>query len=48
MKITKEIISNYSDYLYEEEKASATREKYLRDVFFFFQFVNNDCKKTFS
>lgn len=30
--ITKELIENYREYLFEEEKANATIEKYIRDV----------------
>lgn len=30
--LTREQINDFSDYLYREEKSSATREKYLRDV----------------
>lgn len=30
--LTRERIDDFSDYLYREEKSTATREKYLRDT----------------
>ena len=30
--ITEELLNQYSQYLYEEEKSSATRKKYLSDL----------------
>ena len=32
MKLSMEQINAFSNYLYQEEKSTATREKYLRDV----------------
>lgn len=37
--ITKELIQNYRKYLFEEEKAQATIEKYLRDITGFMQWL---------
>lgn len=39
MKVTKELILNFKDYLLEEEKSAATVEKYERDVFAFFKWM---------
>lgn len=36
MRMTKELIENFKQYLIEEEKSSATLEKYMRDVTAFF------------
>ena len=34
--ITQELIGNFKNYLINEEKASATLEKYMRDITAFF------------
>ena len=36
MTITKNLIEKFKQYLIEEEKASATLEKYMRDITAFF------------
>lgn len=41
MKITQGMIKNYQNYLINEEKASATVEKYVRDVTAFMIWANN-------
>ena len=45
MKITNELIERYKRYLFEEEKSSATIEKYIRDVTSFAKWAN-DCDIT--
>lgn len=42
MRITKELIEDYERHLIEEEKSSATLEKYLRDVTAFFAWCDGD------
>ena len=39
MTITRELIENFKHYLIEEEKSSATLEKYMRDVTVFFAWL---------
>ena len=39
MEITKELIKDFRQHLIEEEKASATLEKYIRDVTAFFKWL---------
>ena len=39
MTITRELIENFKHYLIEEEKSSATLEKYMRDVTVFFTWL---------
>ena len=39
MTITRELIENFKHYLIEEEKSSATLEKYMRDVTAFFAWL---------
>lgn len=43
MTISKSIIEKFNCYLIEEEKSSATIEKYMRDVKFFFAWVGSSC-----
>lgn len=38
--ITSVLIKNFKDYLVNEEKSSATQEKYIRDVSAFFEWLN--------
>lgn len=40
-KITNELIQKFKTYLINEEKSSATLEKYIRDVIAFMQWLNN-------
>lgn len=42
MTITNNMIENFRHYLMEEEKSSATLEKYIRDVSAFFSWLKND------
>lgn len=37
MQITKQHIKDYKNYLYEEEKSQATIEKYIRDIYKFYE-----------
>ena len=41
MKITKTLIERYGQYLVEEEKSTATIEKYMRDIRAFFEWVSS-------
>lgn len=41
--ITNELIQKYKDYLYEEEKAKATIEKYIHDVIAFMSWLCGRC-----
>lgn len=41
--ITNELIQKYKDYLYEEEKAKATIEKYVHDVIAFMTWLCGRC-----
>ena len=43
-KITKELLLNFNKYLLEEEKSTATVEKYMRDVRAFFAWVNENAE----
>ncbi len=47
-KITQEIISNFKQYLYEEEKSNHTIEKYMRDIRMFATWLKGSafCKST--
>lgn len=40
--ITNKIIENFKEYLIEEEKSSATLEKYIRDITVFFAWLDGD------
>lgn len=39
MKITNELIANFQNHLYEEEKSRCTIEKYMRDIRFFAEWL---------
>lgn len=41
MKITKNLIGKFKQYLIEEEKSAATLEKYIRDVTVFFEWLSD-------
>ena len=41
MKITKKLIERYGQYLVEEEKSTATIEKYMRDIRAFFEWASS-------
>ncbi|MBS7297708.1 MAG: site-specific integrase [Eubacteriales bacterium] len=41
MKMTQKMIEDYRKFLFDEEKASATVEKYVRDVTAFMKWANN-------
>ena len=38
--ITQDLIENFQNYLINEEKASATQEKYMRDINAFFVWIS--------
>ena len=38
--ITQDLIENFENYLINEEKASATLEKYMRDIKAFFEWIS--------
>lgn len=45
LKLTKKHIKKFENYLIEEEKSTATIEKYLRDVNAFFAFSGSEIDK---
>lgn len=40
--ITNEIIKNFENYLYEEERSKNTRRKYIRDIRAFYEYVGSE------
>lgn len=42
MKMTLKQITEYKNYLYAEEKSPATIEKYIRDIVYFYNYLNKD------
>ena len=41
--ITNELINNFKIYLYEEERSENTIEKYMRDIRFFREWLQDRC-----